>query len=251
MVSWIEIDITDPFHVLAEAEEPVLSLGKAGTFDDAGCSIGCILPIGQKRFMYYMGWHLTTGAPWQNAVGLAISEGPGEPFIRLSEQAIIPLDDIDPYTISYPWVIEDGGRYRMWYGSNLTPGFEPDEMVHVLRYAESVDGVNWERKEITAVDLDFDGEYAICRPCVVKDADRYRMWFSSRGESYRIRYAESTDGNAWTRFGNQIDLDISAEGWDSQMVEYPCVFDHRGRRYMLYAGDGFGKSGFGLAVQTD
>jgi hypothetical protein len=33
------------------------------------------------------------------------------------------------------------------------------------------------------------------------------------------------------------------------MVEYPFVFDHRGTRYMLYSGNGFGREGFGLAVE--
>jgi hypothetical protein len=32
------------------------------------------------------------------------------------------------------------------------------------------------------------------------------------------------------------------------MIEYPCVFDHGGRRYLLYSGNGFGKAGFGIAV---
>lgn len=32
------------------------------------------------------------------------------------------------------------------------------------------------------------------------------------------------------------------------MIEYLFVFDHNGKRYMLYAGNGFGKTGFGLAI---
>jgi hypothetical protein len=32
------------------------------------------------------------------------------------------------------------------------------------------------------------------------------------------------------------------------MIEYPFVFDHDGHRYMLYNGNEYGKSGFGLAV---
>ena len=32
------------------------------------------------------------------------------------------------------------------------------------------------------------------------------------------------------------------------MIEYPFVFDHDGSRYMLYNGNGYGKTGFGLAV---
>jgi hypothetical protein len=33
------------------------------------------------------------------------------------------------------------------------------------------------------------------------------------------------------------------------MIGYPCVFDHGGRRFLLYAGNDFGATGFGLAIQ--
>jgi hypothetical protein len=46
-------------------------------------------------------------------------------------------------------------------------------------------------------------------------------------------------------------IDVSPDGWDSEMIEYPFVLDHKGERYMLYNGNGFGKTGFGLAVLTD
>jgi hypothetical protein len=31
------------------------------------------------------------------------------------------------------------------------------------------------------------------------------------------------------------------------MIEYACVFDHSGDRYMIYNGNGFGKTGLGYA----
>jgi hypothetical protein len=35
------------------------------------------------------------------------------------------------------------------------------------------------------------------------------------------------------------------------MVEYPWVFDDNGRRFMLYNGNDYGRSGVGLAVWDD
>ena len=35
------------------------------------------------------------------------------------------------------------------------------------------------------------------------------------------------------------------------MIAYPYVYRHRGQIYMLYAGNGFGESGFGYAVLAD
>lgn len=250
-ISFVEINITRPTEILAVADAPVLGPGEPGFFDDSGCSIGCIVTVGERRFLYYMGWHLTVRVPWQNALGLAISEGPGQPFIRWSTFPVLPLSEIDPYTISYPWVLREDGRFRMWYGSNERWGSRKEEMRHHLRYAESADGMHWERDGRVVIDFASPDEYAICKPCVINDGDRYRMWFCSRGHRYRIRLAESSDGLTWQRAGGTAGIDVSADGWDSDMIEYPSVFDHNGRRYLLYAGNGYGAAGFGIAVLDD
>ena len=83
---------------------------------------------------------------------------------------------------------------------------------------------------------------------MVKEKNGYRMWYSYRGKSYRIGYAESKDGLDWTRKDDEVELDVSSKGWDSEMIEYPFVFDHQGKRYMLYNGNGYGKTGIGLAT---
>jgi hypothetical protein len=85
----------------------------------------------------------------------------------------------------------------------------------------------------------------------------YRMWYCFRGsvdyrtskeQSYRLGYAESTDGFNWTRKDDLVGIERSAEGWDSVMMEYPFVYERKGRKYMLYNGNGFGETGFGYAV---
>jgi hypothetical protein len=247
-ISFVEIDLNAPGRVLVEANEPVLAPGELGMFDDSGCSIGCILPVGRRRFLYYMGWHLTVRVPWQNALGLAVSDGPGQPFQRVSRFPVVPLDEIDPYTISYPWVLQEQGVFRMWYGSNTQWGPQQQDMRHLLKYAESRDGISWDRPGTVVIDFESPAEYAICKPCVLTRGDSYEMWFCSRGERYRIRYARSLDGLTWTRRNGNAGIDVSSSGWDSDMIEYPSVFDHAGSRYLLYAGNGYGRDGFGLAI---
>ena len=249
----VEIDLKNPTQILRKAEEPVLGPGDLAMFDDCGVSIGCIVPVAAKRYLYYMGWNLAVTVPWKNALGLAISDGPGEPFRRYSRFPIVELNEVDPYSISYPWVMHDGGKFRMWYGSNITWGPEQRDMRHLLKYAESEDGIQWVRGGVVAIDFKCPEEYAICKPSVLKDPDVYRMWFCARGDvgrdTYRIGYAESKDGITWERMDEKETIDVSESGWDSEMIEYPYVFDHDGGRYMLFAGNGFGLSGFGLAVQ--
>jgi hypothetical protein len=246
-IGFADVNLRDPLKVLRVADEPVLAPGDLAMFDDSGASIGCIIDAGDRRFLYYMGWHLTVTVPWQNSIGLAISDGPDQPFRRVSRFPILELSEIDPYTVSYPWVTIEDGRFRMWYGSNTEWGARKEDMRHLIKYAESCDGIHWIRTGHVAIDFDNPAEYAICRPCVINDGDRMKMWFCSRGETYRIHYAESIDGLTWIRCGSS-GIDVSSEGWDAEMIEYPCVFDHAGSRYMLYAGNGYGRTGFGLAV---
>ena len=89
-------------------------------------------------------------------------------------------------------------------------------------------------------------------PGVVPNDDTYRMWFSYRGGSgycedhsqgSRLRYAESSDGIVWQRRDDEAGLERSKQGWDSYMVRYPSVYEHAGRRYLVYNGNGFRRSG--------
>ena len=86
---------------------------------------------------------------------------------------------------------------------------------------------------------------------MLKEKGLYRMWYCYRGASYRIGYAESADGLDWTRMDARAGIDLAPEGWDSEMLAYPFVFDHAGRRYLFYNGNGYGRSGLGWAVLDD
>ena len=246
-IAWVEIDIEAPQRILRLSSEPVLGPGKVGLFDDSGVSMACLVNVGRKRYLYYLGWNLGVTVPWRNSIGLAISEGTDAPFVKHSEAPIIDRNSVDPYSISYPWVMQEGGIWRMWYGSNLSWGTEQKDMAHLLKYAESSDAIDWKRKGVIALPFKSDDEYAMSKPCVLKDGDRYRMWYSYRGKAYRIGYAESDDGVRWVRMDRDVGIDASASGWDSETVEYPFVFRCRGDLYMLYNGNAYGRTGFGLA----
>ena len=76
------------------------------------------------------------------------------------------------------------------------------------------------------------------------------MWYSVRGGAYRLGYAESTDGIVWERKDDRAGLPVSQDGWDSEMITYPVVFRHRDTLQMLYNGNGYGRTGIGLATQS-
>jgi len=247
-VGWLEIDLRRPTQVLRVSEVPVIGPGKIGCFDDSGTSMGWLLRVGVKRYLYYLGWNLGVTVPWRNSIGLAISESPGVEFARVSEAPIMDRGHFDPYSISYPCVLREDRTWHMWYGSNLSWGADQKDMAHLLKYAHSKDGVHWVREGRVALRFKSDAEYAMSKPCVLKETGRYRMWYSYRGAAYRIGYAESANGVDWERRDEEVGIDVSDSGWDSESVEYPFVFEHRGEKYLLYNGNGYGRTGFGIAV---
>src|SRR5260221_370189 len=118
----------------------------------------------------------------------------------------------------------------------------------VVRTAVSDDGLRWDGE--TRVSVEPEGEdYAIGRPCVVRDGGLYRMWYSIRSfvRPYRIGYAESRDGVSWTRLDDDAGIGRSDQGWDSEMICFPYVVDAGDRRYLFYNGNRHGATGFGVA----
>lgn len=228
--------------------EPILSPGSIGLFDDSGVSLSCIINIENKKLLFYLGWNLGVTVPWRNSIGLATSEKDSLNFKRQGLAPLMDRSNVDPYSISYPFVLKDQGLYRMWYGSNLSWGSEQKDMKHVIKYAESPDGFTWNRTGDISLNFSHVSEYAMSRPFVIKENEVYRMWYSYRGLSYRIGYAESKNGIHFERLDHLVGIEPSSEGWDSESVEYPFLFDHKGRRYMLYNGNGYGATGFGLAI---
>ncbi len=247
-IAFADVDLKPPFKTLSISEEPLLAPGEIGAFDDSGVSLSCIKQINGTKYLYYLGWNLGVTVPWRNSIGLAVYDPGTATFQRFSKAPLLDRHHVDPFSISYPFVLEDDRIFRMWYGSNLKWGKEQKDMAHLIKYAESVDALHWTRTGIIALQFKNDGEYAMSRPCVIKEDGLYKMWYSYRGESYRIGYAESADGIEWVRKDEDVGIDVSESGWDSQMVEYPFIFDHNGERYMLYNGNEYGKTGIGLAV---
>jgi len=247
-IGTVELDLTRPDRVLELSPEPVVAPGEPGLFDDSGASMGCLVREGDTRYLYYLGWNLGVTVPWRNTIGVAISRDGERGFRKASRAPLLDRSDVDPFSISYPWVLKDEGRWRMWYGSNLSWGAKAESMAHVIKQAAGSGPLDWERRGDIAIPARSAAEYAISKPCVVRDGALYRMWYSHRGDKYRIGYAESPDGSRWTRRDEAVGIDVSPSGWDSESIQYAHVFRHRGRLHMLYNGNDYGKSGIGLAI---
>lgn len=229
----------------------VLTHGKHGRFDDSGVTVTGLVYQDTQRLLYYLGWNLSVTIPFRNAIGVAVSEQDSQEFVRVSEGPVIDRNNVDPISISYPFLLWDDGRYRIWYGSCVEwDGPKVSDYEFSLKYAESNDGINWTRTGEVTLGCNSPHEDAIARPHVIREINLFKMWYSrKKGPFYRMGYAESVNGKEWVRMDDKVGIDVSEDSdWDSEMIEYPFIFDHDGQRYMLYNGNGYGKTGFGLAV---
>lgn len=258
-ISYIEVEADDPSNILYIHEKSVLSLGKIGMFDDCGAMVSHVIDVNNEVWMYYIGWNVRNTISYHNSIGLAISKDGGMTFEKFSEGPLFDRTYKEPYFNAAPFVLKENGIWKMWYLSN-TDWVEYDgksEPFYHIKYAESNNGIDWKREGKIAIDYKDENECGIVRACVLKDNDTYKMWYAHRNlqnyrtnknSSYRIGYAESSDGMDWTRKDDEVGIDVSENGWDSEMIEYPFVYDHKGKRYMIYNGNTFGKTGFGYAV---
>jgi len=250
------VDVGERLTVRRFETEPVLSLGEPGTFDDCGVMPSWLVSDGDVQRMYYIGWNVPTTVPYRLAIGMAISDDGGTTFRRFSPGPIVDRSTREPFFVTTPCVLKENGTWRMWYVSctawrQISDRWEP---AYHVKYAESHDGIIWDVTGISCIDAGDD--YAIARPCVFRNGSGYAMLYSIRSltgyrsapeQAYRLGYAESEDGIRWKRMDEQTGLRRSEDGWDSEMVAYCWLQRHADETYLLYNGNGFGRSGVGVA----
>ena len=236
--------------------QPILSLGAPGTFDDSGVMPSWLVECGDEQWMYYIGWNVRGLVPYHVSIGLAVSRNGGESFERASAGPILDRSFREPYFTTTPCVLREQGRWRMWYASGhgwreIDGKWEP---AYHVNYAESSDGISWNSAMAACIDAGED--FAVCRPVVFKQSTGYGMLYSHRwltqyrtdpALAYRLGYAESVDGVAWQRRDEVAGIERSSDGWDAEMTEYCLLHQHGEETYLLYNGNGFGRSGFGIA----
>lgn len=238
-------------RILEYSKDPIITVGERGCFDDNGVTPSWIINHNGKRYLYYIGWNSgTTTIRMSLIAGLAISIDEGSTFNRYSRAPLLERTNREPYTImTAPCVLKEEDKWRLYYVS-CEGWIHRDLPKYNIKYAESEDGINWKREGVVCIDFLNEKETALARPCVLKDGDKYLMWYSYKDPAigYRIGFADSDDGINWERKDELAGISIAEQGWDSEMIQYSFVFEHNGIRYMLYNGNIYGISGAGYAV---
>ena len=251
-VGFVDLDARDPSKVLNVAQTPALDIGIAGAFDDNGVVPCAVVAREEGLYLYYAGYQIPMRAKFMVFGGLAVSRDGGCTFERYTRVPLLDrTDDEMLFRVAHSVRLE-GGRWRVWYGGGgewIEDG-ENTLPVYDVRYMESPDGVVFPRRGTVHVGFNSADEYRIGRPYVFNEGGLYRMFYGTarRGIGYRLGYAESPDGVQWVRRDEAVGLDVSADGWDANMVAYPAVLRSGEQGYMFYNGSDMGRSGFGYAV---
>jgi hypothetical protein len=240
------------FNIKNVEINPILSLGKLGTFDDSGVMPTSIIKVEEKHYLYYIGWNLGVTVPFRNSIGIAAASD-GVNFSKLFEGPVIDRTETEPHFSASCCVLREFGTWKIWYLNCVKWEIDNNRPKHFyhIKYAESDDGIHWKRKGTVAIDFKDKSEYAISVPRVLKNDNGYLMWYSYRAgkksENYCIGFAKSTDGVKWKRFDESVNFIDETSGWDSEMQCYPCLINYNQKLYMFYNGNGYGKTGIGIA----
>lgn len=235
----------DPLKI--QNPDLVLSPGGPDDFDKDGVSIGNVVVKSDGQvLLYYLGWRLATDVPWINQIGLAMSSD-GKAFGKSSQNPIVGISEKDPYSLSYPFVASLGDKFVMWYGSNLRWGKTVEEMDHILKVRTSQDGVRWSTDPQICLRLE-PGDIGIARPWVQVFQDKYRLFCGIKRGHYSIRCFDGQRTDIANPIPKAFNWQGTAGEWEDTEQCYPAIYESASTNYVLYCGNRYGETGFGVAI---
>jgi hypothetical protein len=116
-VGYVELDADNLKRILFETKEPVLDIGDIGTFDDCGVNPSCVLTVGDKKYLYYIGWQRAERVPYMLFTSLAVSEDNGITFKKIGRVPVMDRTEDDSFSrysgglCGRPAVGDQGGRH--------------------------------------------------------------------------------------------------------------------------------------------
>ena len=194
---------------------------------------GCLLYHKGIWLLWYTGQNRG-----QSSIGYAVSLD-NIHFNRVQSQPVITVTlPMEGVSVMNPCVVwsETKQLFQMWYAAG--ENYEPD----VICYAESIDGINWVKKNepVLKADKRHVWEQYKVGGCSVnlKDNGLYVMYYIGYQnlDVARICYATSYDGISWKRDDNNLLVSPSKDDWDINACYKPTVVQAHNKLIMWYNG---------------
>ena len=155
----------------------------------------------------------------------------------------------DQLGVSQPVVLYENTKYKMWYTG------DQGAAVHYVLYAESNDGISWERPINEPVLFPgFAGSwdsYSVHPHSIIKEVGEYKLFYSGwadPNEMWHIGIATSSNGVNWEKYPTPILQGTT--GWDYQIAS-ASVIKHNETYYLYYTGRNSLRLQIGLATSSD
>ena len=235
--------------------KPKLALlpGPIGYFDCDGVISVCFIRHENNCYLYYVGWQNLPDGMWICDTGRVVVDVDNLLLRRVYPGPVLGRDRNNPlFAAGTAFLIIDD-VWHTWYNSGIRWEKTEQGLKHYygIHHATSDDGVDWNCDKNICIPFADKYEYAFGRPSVVVIDGKYCMWFAHRATkdiaTYRIGFASSLDGLIWERNDALAGIDVSLEGWDSEMICYAHPFYYQGEKYIVYNGNSYGATGTGLA----
>ena len=177
--AFIDVDRKDISKILRVAENPVLSLGKLGAFDEFAVYPSSVLREGDKVYLYYAGWNRMRSVPFNTSIGMAVSNDGGTSFERMGDGPILGPSLSEPFVISGPKIRKFEGKYFLFYlaGTEWVMHNGSPEIIYKNKMAISDDGVNWTRMNRNIIEDKIDHLECQAGPDVFFYKEKYHMYF--------------------------------------------------------------------------
>lgn len=251
-LGFVDVSPEDPLQILEVSKTPLLDLNSFGAWSKDGISPTCVFEKNGSLYMVVMCWRRYDDLPYRVTTALAVSHDHGASFSPASELPILPLTPEEPDLRSAAFIESNGDEFQMHYvvsngWENLTHKKVP---LTEIRKVHSSDLFRWPTRGEIEV-RPGDQSIGLARPWVFENAGLRELWLGERSQDnrYRLAYAIADPSNEWGPL-QYPDLGPASE-WDAEMQAAPAIIRVNRVNYLFYNGNGFGKTGFGVACDTE
>lgn len=259
-ITYLDVNPDNPSEVVYLHKEPLLKEGEIGLFDEHGLNPSQVVNVSNKIYLFYIGYQRMVNVPYLLFCSYAELNDSLDKVISRRKTPILDRVEDEPYIRSAITIVQESDTYLIWYVSAYkwellnTKLFKNKLMPNYhIKFAKTKNFIDFDIYEKPVIKAENEDEFGFGRPWCIKDENTFKMWYSLRRKNtpYRIGYAESMDGINWIRKDDEVGIDVSENGWDSEMICYPAVIRVKDKVYMFYNGNNNGATGFGYAEMVE
>ena len=237
-----------PFALIAVGAEPVFDVGPEGAFDCDGVNPSQIIETADGLALLYIGWRRGPAeTPYTLFAGLAHSGDGGQSFTRQAEPFLPPRPGERLFRTA-PFIQREGSDYRLLYiGGDVFVDAAGGRRSPIYSLMELRSDRLWDwagpGRVLMAPDV-AAGEVGFGRPVITPEG---RLMVSLRTQTGYQLVETALDFEPGTRPSLTPLISPPFEAWEAGMTCFGARCTVGANDLLFYNGDGYGRTGMGLA----